>query len=76
MPPESESRVIDIQWRFGDMATYVQQHQRKGEVMLVEDFYARVGKASQLDDIIGQHGGSKKDTNGVEMLKFLACNER
>ena len=43
--------------------------------MLVGDFNARVGKASRPDDIIGQYGEGNKNTNGVEMLKFLESNE-
>ena len=43
--------------------------------MLVGDYNARVGKASRPDDIIGQYGEGKKNTNGVEMRKFLESNE-
>ena len=39
--------------------------------MSVGDLNARVGKASKPDDIIGQYGEGKKNTSGVEMLKFL-----
>ena len=35
----------------------------------------RVRKAGQPDDIIGQYGEEKKNTNGVEMLKFLENNK-
>ena len=45
------------------------------EVMLVRDFNARVRKAGQPDDIIGQYGEEKRNTNGIEMLKFLGNNE-
>ena len=43
--------------------------------MLVGDFNARVGKVDQPDDIIGQYGEEKRNTHGVEMLKFLGNNE-
>ena len=75
MPPESKSRVNDIQQRFREKAADVYTYKRKGEVMLVRDFNARVGKAGQPDDIMGQYGEDKKNTNGVEMLKFLENNE-
>ena len=75
MPPESKSRVSDIQRRFGEIAEDVQKYKKQGEVMLVGDFNARVGKASRPDDIIGQYGEGKKNTNGVEMCKFLESNE-
>ena len=75
MPPESKSRVSDIQRRFGEIAEDVQKYKKQGEVMLVGDFNARVGKASRPDDIIGQYGEGKKNTNGVEMLEFLESND-
>ena len=75
MPPESKSRVSDIQRRFGEIAKYVQRYKGQGEALLVGDFTARVGKASRQDDVIGQYGEGKKHTNGVEMLKFLKGNE-
>ena len=36
---------------------------------------ARVGKASQPNDEIGQHGETKKNTNGVGVSKFVENNE-
>ena len=71
MPPESKSRANDVQRRFGEIAEDAQKYTRQGEVMLVGDFNARVGKASRPDDIIGHYGEGKKNTNGVEMRKFL-----
>ena len=71
MPPESKSRVSDIQRRFEEIAEDVQKYKKQGEVMVVGYFNARVGKASRPDDIIGQYGEGKKNTNRVEMLKFL-----
>ena len=75
MPPESKSRVNDIQRGFGEIAADVHTYKRKGEVMVVGDLNARVGKAGQSDDITGQYGEDKKNTNGVEMLKFLENDE-
>ena len=41
----------------------------------VRGFNASVGgKAGKPVDIIGQYGEGKKNTNGVEMLKFLKNN--
>ena len=45
---------------------------RQGEVMLVGDFNARIGKAGQPDDIIGQYGEEKGTRMKLKlMLKFL-----
>ena len=57
--PESKSTVNGIHQRFGEKATDVQKYKRQGEVMLVGDFNARVGKVDQPDDIIGQYGRRK-----------------
>ena len=57
------------------------KQQIKGErgmirvMVLVGDFNARVGTADQPADIIGQYGEEKRNTNGVEMLKFLGNTE-
>ena len=67
--------VNGIQQRFGEIAIDVQKYKRLGEVMLVGDINERVGKADQPDDIIRQYGEEKRNTNGVEMLKFLGNNE-
>lgn len=39
------------------------------------DFKARVGKACLPDDVIGLYGEDKKNTDGVERLKFLENTE-
>ena len=39
------------------------------------DFTSRIGKASKLNESIGQYGEVTKNKNGEEMLKFLKHNE-
>ena len=70
MPPESKSRVNNIQQRFGDIAADVQKYKRQGEVIQVGDFNASVGKTNIPDDIIGQYREGKKNTNREGLLKF------
>ena len=65
MPPESKNRVNDIQRRFGEIAADVYTYKRKGEVVLVGDFNARVGKAGQPDDSIGHYGEDKKNNSEI-----------
>lgn len=61
-PPESKSRVSDVQRRFEELAG-VHMYKRKG------DFNARIGEAGQPDNIIQQYGADEKDTNGVIILE-------
>ena len=60
---------------FGQIGQHVQRFRRKGEVVMVGDFNARVGKASSRGQAIGQHGEDKVNDNGVRTLKVLGSNE-
>ena len=76
MPPESKSTVKEIQRNFGEAAVDRRKHRRQGEALvLVRDFNARIGKASNPNENIGHYGELTKNTNGAEMLKFLKNNE-
>ncbi|MEO9966262.1 MAG: hypothetical protein ABJF11_10765 [Reichenbachiella sp.] len=75
MPPESKNTIKDIQRKFGEVAVDVQKYKRQGEVVLVGDFNSRIGKASKLNENIGQYGEVTNNKNGEEMLKFLKHNE-
>ena len=56
------------------MTADVQKYKRQ-EVVLVGDCNARIGKANNPNENIGQHGEATKNTNGAEMRMFLKNNE-
>ena len=53
----------------------VHECERLGEVMLVVDFHARVGKQVNRMKSLGNTGEDKENVDGVEMLKFLENND-
>ena len=54
----------------------------KGKVMLLGDFIARVGTASEIDEVIGMFGEDTSNNNGEKLDSFLtevdlvSCNGR
>ena len=54
----------------------------RGPVVLLGDFNARVGKSSELDDVIGMFGKVKCNVSGNRLISFLnevelvVCNGR
>ena len=54
----------------------------KGKVMLLGDFNARVGTASEIDEVISMFGEETSNNNGEKLVSFLtevdlaACNGR
>ena len=54
----------------------------KGKVMLLGDFNARVGTASEIDEVIGMFGEETSSNNGGKLVSFLteidlvSCNGR
>ncbi len=42
-----------------------------GQVVLLGDFNARVGKSSELDDVIGMLGEGKCNASGNRLISFL-----
>ena len=75
MPPESKSTGKEIQRKFGEVAVDVQECKQQGEVVVVGAFNSRIGKASNPNENIGQHGEVAKNKSGAEMLKFPKKNE-
>ena len=61
-----------------DVLTFKQ----KGKVVLLGDFNARVGKSSEVDDVIGMFGEETCNASGNKLISFLnevelvACNSR
>ena len=61
-----------------DVLTFKQ----KGKVVLLGDFNARVGKSSEVDDVIGMFGEETCNASGNKLISFLnevelvACNDR
>ena len=43
----------------------------KGKVMLLGDFNARVGTASEIDEVIGMFGEETSNNNGERLVSFL-----
>lgn len=71
MPSGRKSPPKGIREKFGAIPAGAQKHKRQGEVMLVEDFKVRIGRASQPNDHKGRYGETEIDTNGVEVLRFF-----
>ena len=42
----------------------------RGQVVLLGDFNARVGKSSELDDVIGMLGEGKCNGSGKRLISF------
>ena len=43
----------------------------KGRVVLLGDFNARVGTASEIDEVIGMFGEETSNNNGEKLVSFL-----
>ena len=65
----------DIQRKFAEVAVAVRKYKRQGEVVLVGDYNSRKGKASNLNEKIGQYGEVPNNENGEELFKLLKHNE-
>ena len=44
----------------------------RGQVVLLGDFNASVGKSSKLDDVIGMCGEGKCNASGNRLISFLS----
>ena len=44
---------------------------QKGKVVLLGDFNARIGKSSQVDDVIGMFGEDTCNSSGNRLIFFL-----
>ena len=55
---------------------------QKGKVVLLGDFNARVGRSSEVDDVIGMFGEETCNASGNKLISFLnevdlvVCNSR
>ena len=64
------------------MKTLRKISKEKGRVLLLGDFNARVGKASEIDDVIGMFGEETPNNYGEKLVSFLtevdlvSCNGR
>ena len=60
----------------------VLEYQQKGRVVLLGDFNARVGKSTDVDDVIGIFGEDTCNRSGNKLISFLnelelvICNGR
>ena len=61
---------------------YVLTFKQKGKIVLLGNFNARVGKSSQVDDVIGMFGEETCNASGHKLIFFLnevelvVCNGR
>ena len=49
----------------------VLEYQQKGRVVLLGDFNARVGKSTDVDDVIGIFGEDTCNRSGNKLISFL-----
>ena len=81
MPTDSES-VSVIESSYEELKEDVLRMKERGQVVLLGDFNARVGRSSELDDVIGMFGEGKCNASGNRMISFLTevelviCNGR
>ena len=50
---------------------YILIFMEKGRVVLLEDFNARVGNVSKIDEVIGMFGEETSNNNGERLVSFL-----
>ena len=61
---------------------YVPLYRKKGKVVLLGDFNARVGRSADVDDVIGMFGEDASNASGNRLVSFLnevemvVCNGR
>ncbi len=81
MPTDSEN-VSVIESSYSALKDDVLRMKERGQVVLLGDCNARVGKSSELDDIIGMFGEGKCNASGNRLISFLnevelvVCNGR
>ena len=81
MPTDSEN-VFVIESSYSALKEDVLRMKERGQVVLLGDFNARVGKSSELDDVIGMFGERKCNASGNRLISFLnevelvVCNGR
>ena len=76
------SSVSVIEERYASLKQYVLGFKQKGRVVLLGDFNARVGRSTDVDDVIGMFGEEICNANGNRFISFLnevelvVCNGR
>lgn len=80
--PTTSASVSVMESSYGKLKEDVLSFKQKGRVVLLGDFNARVGKAADMDDVIGMFGEETCNASGNRLLSFLnevelvICNGR
>ena len=81
MPTDSSSSTV-IDASYSKLKEDVINFKEKGTVVLLGDFNARVGKAEEIDDVVGMFGEETCNASGQKLISLLnevelvACNGR
>ena len=81
MPTDSTSVAV-VESCYGKLKEDVLSFREKGQVMLLGDFNARVGRSVEVDDVIGMFGEDICNASGNRLISFLnevelvVCNGR
>ena len=79
---QAGSRTATIDDSYSLLKEDVLTFKQKGKVILLGDFNARVGKSSEVDDVIGMFGEETCNASGNKLISFLnevelvVCNGR
>ncbi len=80
--PTDGSGIATIDDSYNLLKEDVLTFKQKGKVVLLGDFNARVGRSSEVDDVIGMFGEETCNASGNKLISFLnevelvACNGR
>ena len=70
MPTEGSAAAV-IEDGYERLKEDVLEYQQKGRVLLLGDFNARVGKSTDVDDVIGIFGEDTCNRSGNKLISFL-----
>ena len=70
MPTEGSAAAV-IEDSYERLKEDVLEYQQKGRVVLLGDFNARVGKSTDVDDVIGIFGEDTCNRSGNKLISFL-----
>ena len=80
--PTDNTSVAAVDASYVRLKEDVRTFRRKGKVVLLGDFNARVGRSVDVDDVIGMLGGDACNASGNTLVSFLnevqvvVCNGR
>ena len=80
--PTDGSGIATVDDSYNLLKEDVLTFKQKGKVVLLGDFNARVGKSSEVDDVIGMFGEETCNASGHKLISFLnevklvVCNGR